>query len=1250
MPSCEEFLKSKSLKAFVVYGKKGSGQKELAEQILDRILCDQTLAIRAQKLSSKDSFRVEYTSYDQTIESPYKAFAEIERLMKRRRHLFSIFNRIFRLALAFAAILDPIDKLKELANEIKQSDDKKDALREKEIKLFKQFTREIERFSRKKPLLITIGNAQWMDRSSCQLLKYLLRESSFFWGLVVLEYTTDEFAGSQTIDSILWDLIKEDKIQTIKARLLDIAYIEKYQKDKIGKILFTGDEAERVIELAQEMPSKLDELIETWKYQKLIYKENGDWVKSKSLKLKELTTPEEKLIELYKVFSTDNKFTAKEEEAFYSQARSLGFSDEQVDKIRTVAQFEALNPRYHIVRKVRTGTIGDIFKAFDQERNRNVFIEIDQRLRETQVEGGEAGGVMSASLLNTLEVRHADNFNFIVTEYTRGITLEDLRPEYMFFDFQKTYLISKNMLSAISLLHRKNFIHGNIRPDNVFIEDDGSVKVGGIGFIKNLKYDVGKGLVFAKKSPFSSPEHIEGESLTLQSDVFSLGVILYELFTGQLPFPGDNEKQISEAILSNPIRQSQYLELHTDLKSIIYKALDKNDQARPSSAESLNIAFDHIDHPKHERPVPSSGQKKSLAKPSSPYLKWVLIPILIIGLLIAGRQVIKIVFPVEYDTNQVSINRFSYDAGLDLPKDIIENLLQRSILASPIIKGFIVTRNPLLKWKNEGKETPGNIISGNVIRDRNGYDIRVILNHEGNKITQDFHCAGHDSLLTTTIDKIHLFLSDKSNGTIKNMANGKSLKDYFTDDWQACDFFYQGQDAWEKIDTDNAKILLRRALSYDTDFSLVNLKLSEVLVWNSDYKLAKQQISQAQKAGHRLIPADLILARALAARINADPKAERDELERLTELFPNDKKVYYIFGEAFFHYSEIEKAKDKYRRALEIDPGFGLAHNHLGFCYAWSGDHAAAEREFQNYVSIDKRENPKVANSYDSLASGYMFAGKYDEAIKTCLQGLEVEPASDGFIGNMASNQLLLGRLKEASKSWGKRIEITKEENNKINCQFYLGLIEYLRGQRAPAKSINDKVKQFYSSAAYDNELGDSSNLPVWLDGLIAFDENNTKSLENCIERLGNKVLTYKVDEFDNYQRIYKYYVHLKLLDAFVKKDRATLDELLKSVSRIKNKLGYWSSIFNVSYMFNQCASLLIKLKDLDKAETFLNEAYKYNNYDPQTYLNMVQISLLKKNTEQAKTNLKKARELLERSDEDYVLVKNLKELEGKTK
>jgi serine/threonine protein kinase/predicted Zn-dependent protease len=1233
LPSCERFIKNKLLKAFIVYGKKGIDKKKFTGHLLDKIFSDQSLLIYASKLNKRDVFRTSYSSSDRNQAVPYKAFIEITKLIEKRRKLMSIISRVFGILIAFTGYGDLVDKFKELADEINESGENEEKLNIKEKKLFKQFAKEIKRYSKKKPLIIVIENAQWMDQNSLQLLKYLLEESKTFWGLIILDYTIEEYESPE-FNNILWNLIKNNRIKTFKARPLDRQYLENYQNKKFGKIIFSEDESERIIEICQGIPSKLDELIKEWISKNLIFQENGIWEKSERLNLKELKTEEERLIEICKVFMKDGTLSGSEEESFFTQAKSQGFTDEQIEELKTLAFFEIKNPKYHIIKKVRAGTIGDIFKALDKEKNQYVFIEIDRGLKDITI-GDDKNSLRSTSFLNTLEISNAENFNFTVTDYSRGKTLADLKHEYKFFSFDKSYKITKNLLSAISLLHRKNFIHGNISPDNIYLENESSIRVGGVGFVKNLRDDVSKGITSMKKSPYSSPEHIKGERLSLQSDVFSLGVIIYELFTGKLPFKGQNEKQINEEILHGSINESIYLDQHPDIKSILYKALDKSDQVRQSSAESLNIAFDHVKAPPlapEEIAKPKEEEKEKT--PFRGKLKWVFAPLLLAAILYGGYKGWQKFFAPSY-SDIIAIQEFSYNSS-NIEKGLIEYLLQRSLKANS--NSFIYDINGS---NNHGmrSEKPKLIVSGDIKHSFSGFTISIDLELEGKNRSRDFWCKGYFDLLSDKINQIHAFISSNSADLINEFNEGQKFSDLFTESWDACNHFMKGNEAWEKIEIEEALAEYTAATEYDPEFSLARLKLIEVMAWQGYVDEAKREIERAFENQDNLIESDILRLKSLQAKIYSNPLDERRYLRQLVESFPGRKTYHYEFAESYFHYGDAEEAIGHYLNALNLDNNYTLAHNHLGFCYSWIGKHDLAIEHLNKYVELDK-----TANSYDSLASGYMFAGKEDLAIDTCKNGLKIKNLYYLY-GNMGANLLLDGRLREAEQNLEREAKLAGRKSLSMDSYFELAYIDYLRGKVTKAEEELEKVLEFYSTPTYENELDDSSNFAYWFKGLLAFHRNDRETLAKNLIILKKKIENFKVSE-QNYFPIFKFYIHLKALDGYLNNNEGEVLDNINTAKRIKQKLGYWSSIFNLPYFFCTYADLLIKMDYKSDAQELLTATKEYNPNYAYYYILQAKLHTLNNEQKEAQRMIEKAKTLLSDADEDYILIGEMKRIE----
>lgn len=395
----------------------------------------------------------------------------------------------------------------------------------------------------------------------------------------------------------------------------------------------------------------------------------------------------------------------------------------------------------------------------------------------------------------------------------------------------------------------------------------------------------------------------------------------------------------------------------------------------------------------------------------------------------------------------------------------------------------------------------------------------------------------------------------------------------------------------------------------------------------------------ALKRKDRLIDYDLLKLRALMSRLNSKPIQERQYIRQLTEAFPFNKEYRYEFAESYFNCGDADEAIKHYTSALDLDPNFARAHNHIAFCYSWLGHHELAEEHFNKYVNLDN-----TANSYDSLACGYRFAGLYADSIDALNKGISIDPQLDYLYEGLARNYLLQGRLKEAVRTLEKYLEVAKRETSVARARFYLAYLEFLRGDLNRAIQELGPVITFYSDERHSNLVDDLSNQPFWLSGLIAARKGDLRNLDGMLQMMERKVIANKVNA-TNYFRIYKFYIHLKMIKAYLKGDEIEAVKYITEGRRIQNKMGYWYSMFDMAFFFNEYAQILIGLKKWDEALEFLQSVMAYNPSYASSRLKLAHIYLHKNNMDETQTHYEKAVELLSQSDEDYVLIDEAREL-----
>ena len=519
------------------------------------------------------------------------------------------------------------------------------------------------------------------------------------------------------------------------------------------------------------------------------------------------------------------------------------------------------------------------------------------------------------------------------------------------------------------------------------------------------------------------------------------------------------------------------------------------------------------------------------------------------------------------------------------------------------------------------------------------WEIRVAVRLRDKTASRQFVCKGPIDFITTTVDEIRSFAAEQSGGPVSRVPGNRPAARISSASYDALSHFLKGERAWAKLDSNTAHHEFQTAIEYDPDFGLARLRFADVLDFRSDRANAERNLERALETKESLIETDLLRLQALMARIHSRPGQERLYLRELTEAFPLRKDYWYELGESYFRSGEAEEAIKHYREALTVDPNYALALNHIAYCYAWLGRHDLAEKHFQRYLELDR-----TANACDSCASGYMFAGRSEEAIAVLKQGLQLSPDLDYLYGNIAKNHILKGRLGEAWAAIQQEADITQREITRTNTYFYKAYIQYLRNRFDDANRELKPALIFFSQEPFSGRLDEAPNLPFWLAGVLAAQSGDRKALHENVARLGFKIVMNGVSA-TNYFPIYKLFLHLKTLEALAEKDT---EEALKNIEegrRIKDKMGYRSSIFHLPFFLSAFADTLIKLDRPGDTLPLLSEVKQYQDNYPLSHILMAKIHLSQGNRIQAMDEYSRARDLLTQADPEYALAAEVVQL-----
>ena len=253
--------------------------------------------------------------------------------------------------------------------------------------------------------------------------------------------------------------------------------------------------------------------------------------------------------------------------------------------------------KYQIIREIaRSNDI--VYEAYDPLMNRRVALkelavpggstdpQRDDRIKRFHREAKAAGSLSHPNIVTIYEVGVEDGRHYLAMEFLDGHTLRNEMDTHGFLPEERAREIAHAILEGLEYAHQNGVVHRDVKPDNIQLLSDGRIKLTDFGiarltFEPNLTMD---GQVFGTPS-YMSPEQVVGRDIDARSDLFSVGVVLYEMLSGQKPFPGDNVITITHAIVNtNP---SQLSQVAWPLWQVIEKSLDKSPQLRYANAAEM---------------------------------------------------------------------------------------------------------------------------------------------------------------------------------------------------------------------------------------------------------------------------------------------------------------------------------------------------------------------------------------------------------------------------------------------------------------------------------------------------------------------------------------------------------------------------------------------------------------------------------------------------------------------------------------
>jgi serine/threonine protein kinase/tetratricopeptide (TPR) repeat protein len=691
--------------------------------------------------------------------------------------------------------------------------------------------------------------------------------------------------------------------------------------------------------------------------------------------------------------------------------------------------------RYQVIEELGQGGMGKVYKVHDTKVGEKIALKLirpeagldKKSLERFSNELKLARKIRHKNVCQMFDLGEDQGVRYITMEYVHGEDLRQLIRKVGRLSPGQAIGIARQICDGLEEAHKLSVVHRDLKPQNIMLDDDGNARIMDFGIARSLtgKSITGAGVLIGTPE-YMSPEQVEGKDVDQRSDIYSLGVILYEMVAGRRPFDGETALSIAHKQKYETPEDPRKInpQISEGLARTILKCLEKDKAARYESARALGAALAGIEDglPTAEKVVPKRKSVTTRDITVTFNVRKFVVPGLAILILIGGAFVLTKVIgakkpaPVtssssgkpslavmyfENQTEKPGLDKMVVTlltTNLSRYKDIEVTSTQRlfDILKllgkqdAPAIDRSLATEVAT----RAGVKT---MLLGSIIQigERLRLASELIDVKTGSIIgTQAEDGTKYDDLFAM-VDGI---TAQVGNQMGESKTGGRlKVADVTTSSLEALDNYQKGYDLMLRWGYSGARKLLRKAVEIDPTFAMAYAYLAMAQLVSpastanlyTDLTEARKILDSAKKHSGRATESERIIIQIIEATLNRDlEKAAGFGRELLARNVP-EKWASYSIGFEQWHNRDFAGAIRTTEKALESDPTDGNAYNALGYSYGFLDDYPAAISAMKKYMAV----HPDVSNSYDGAWELSMWAGQFDEALRYADEAMRTHPA-----------------------------------------------------------------------------------------------------------------------------------------------------------------------------------------------------------------------------------------------------------------
>jgi tetratricopeptide (TPR) repeat protein/TolB-like protein/predicted Ser/Thr protein kinase len=740
----------------------------------------------------------------------------------------------------------------------------------------------------------------------------------------------------------------------------------------------------------------------------------------------------------------------------------------------------AFGPRFRIEQLLGEGGMGKVYKAHDKELSRTVALKILQPeltkdpsvIMRFKQELLLASRISHRNILRIHDLTDYEGVKFITMAFIEGQDLNQLLKETRPLSIERSLKLARQMCEALEAAHAEGVVHRDFKPHNVLVGNNDQVYVSDFGLatsFETAKMGMTRTGAFVGTPRYMSPEQVEGKQVDNRTDLYSFGLVFYEMVSGEVPFTGDSTWQVMYQRVKDAPKNVKLINPHVpdNVADIIMHCLERDPAERYQSAKEIIADIDEHRGPEMSatsmyRTTPSGAGSRTvqITVPAKPPV-WLYLAggILLLGGLffaLPATRHLLIKPAVETETTSaetekglrpfsqgkyVAVLPFRVIGGDTSVGYVAEGLgealsaklfqLKGVHVASSDDSGKMDMKAPLPQI---AKKLGANmVLSGTVQGSADQLRITVKLdNVVENKVVWNEDFSGVPGDLLTIEDKIYGKVAEKleTSTSAGDVAAGTA---HPTDNVDAYDSYLRGRNAMRgQLNAKNIQSAIdyfNAALRKDQKFALAYTGLADASLRmyeeNKDSFWTDKALNaakQAQALNDKLPEVHFSLGTVYAT--TGQTAQAISELKRAQELAPNSDEGYRRLGNAYLDAGQNELAIRALEKAVELNPYYWVNLNSLGSACLKTGNYDKALKYYQQVTQVEPQNQIGFAN----LGTAYVSMGRYEDSIQPLEQALKLDPQSPPVFSNLGTSYFYLHRYPEAVRQFEKAVELNPND------------------------------------------------------------------------------------------------------------------------------------------------------------------------------------------------------------------------------